>query len=97
VRTTDNSFLKILVEQGVLGLALFAAGMVAAVVLLARRIRRVPSESRPLGFAALAGFVSFLGLSISGESVEQPGKVVAWGLLGIAAAVAFTPAHEELA
>jgi hypothetical protein len=95
VRTADNSFLKILVEQGVLGLALFAAGMGAAALLLARRLRHAAAESRALGLAALAGFVSFLGLSLAGESVEQPGKVVAWGLLGIAAAVAVRSAAAE--
>jgi O-antigen ligase len=89
VRTTDNSFLKVLVEQGVLGLALFAGGMIAAVILLARRLRRTAAQYRPVGLAALAGFVSFLGISFAGESVEQPGKIAAWGLLGLAAALAF--------
>ena len=94
VRTTDNSFIKVLVEQGFLGLSLFVGGMLAAVVLLARRLRDAAAEVRPIGFAALAGFVSFLGISVSGESVEQPGKVVAWGLLGIAAACAFSSARN---
>jgi O-antigen ligase len=89
VRTTDNSFLKVLVEQGVFGLALFAGGMLGAVILLARRLRRAAAEYRPVGLAALAGFVAFLGISFAGESVEQPGKVAAWGLLGVAAAQAF--------
>jgi len=88
-RTTDNSFLKVLVEQGVLGLTLFVCGMVAVLLLLARRLRRIAPDSRSVAFAALAAFVSFLGLSFSGEYVEQPGKVVAWSLLGIAAAYAF--------
>ena len=88
-RTTDNSFLKVLVEQGVLGLVLFVTGIVAVILLLARRLLRIARDSRPVAFAALAGFVSFLGISFSGEYVEQPGKVVAWSLLGIAAAYAF--------
>jgi O-antigen ligase len=90
IKTTDNSYLKVLVEQGFLGLALFAFGMIAAAALLARRLRHTSgAESRHAGLAALAGFVAFLGISFAGESVEQPGKIVAWALLGIAAAYAF--------
>ena len=87
--TTDNSFLKVLLEQGVAGLLLFLAGTVGAAILLARRLNRVPAGRRIVGLAALAGFVAFLGVSATGEYVEQPGKVVAWALLGIAAAQAF--------
>jgi O-antigen ligase len=89
VVTTDNSYLKVLLEQGFLGLALFLSAMIATVVLLARRIRRLPGESRALALAALAGFVAFLGISFAGEYVEQPGKVLAWALLGVAVACAF--------
>jgi hypothetical protein len=86
--TTDNSFLKVLYDQGVIGFMLFVGGVLAAVVLLARRLRRAEGESRAVGLAALAGFVTFLGISMAGEYVEQPGKVIAWGLLGVAAAQA---------
>jgi O-antigen ligase len=92
VKTTDNSYLKVLIDQGVLGFALFITGFLSAIVLLARRLRRTAGDARAMGCAALAGFVSFLGISAVGESVEQPGKIVAWGLLGIAAAIAFAPA-----
>jgi O-antigen ligase len=98
VKTTDNSFLKVLVEQGVIGFALFIGGALAGVILLARRLRGAAAEPRAIGLAALAGFVTFLGVSATGETVEQPGKVVAWGLLGMAAGVASTPAgrgHER--
>jgi O-antigen ligase len=94
--TTDNSFLKVLVDQGVLGLLLFAGGMLGAVGVLARRLRAAtPTALRPVGLAALAGFVAFLGISFAGETVEQPGKVLAWGLLGMAAAYAFGNASPE--
>ncbi|MEA2441074.1 MAG: hypothetical protein QOH76_2498 [Thermoleophilaceae bacterium] len=89
VVTTDNSYLKVLLEQGFFGLALFLSGLIAAVVVLAGRIRRLADEPRALALAALAGFVAFLGISFAGEYVEQPGKVLAWGLLGIAVAQAF--------
>jgi hypothetical protein len=95
VVTTDNSFLKVLREQGYLGFALFFCGIIGAVILLAARLRKVSSHSSAVGLAALAGFVTFLGISISGEYVEQPGKVIAWGLLGVAAAYAFGNAGDE--
>ena len=95
-RTTDNSFLKVLVDQGVLGLLLFAGGMLGACAVLARRLRvSTPASLRPVGVAALAGFVAFLGISFAGETVEQPGKILAWGLLGMAAAYAFAGPPAE--
>lgn len=95
VRTTDNSFIKVLVEQGVLGFALFAGGLLMSIVLLARRLRAAEPAVRGPGLAALSGFVAFVGLSISGETVEQPGKLVAWGLLGLATALAFARVDPE--
>jgi hypothetical protein len=47
------------------------------------RARGGPLE-RPLGVAALCGFVAFLLLCVMGEYIEQPGKALAWTLLGIA-------------
>ena len=91
VVTADNSYLKVLVEQGIPGALLFLAAIFGAVVVLARRLTRVGAEARATGLAALSGFVSFLALSTGGEYVEQPGKVVAWSLLGIAAAAALDP------
>jgi O-antigen ligase len=88
VVTTDNSFLKVLIEQGVIGVAMFLAAMLSAVILLARRLRAATGDARTLGLPALAGFVTFLGISATGETVEQPGKVVAWVLLGMAVAQA---------
>jgi hypothetical protein len=86
--TVDNSFLKVAVEQGVAVAALFVAALAGAIVLLGLRLRRMTGERRAIGVAALAGFVSYLALATTGEYVEQPGKVVAWGLLGVAAAQA---------
>jgi hypothetical protein len=86
---TDNSFLKVLVEQGVVVGALFVAGLLGLMAAVLRRLRRRPPGARALGLAALAGFAAFLALSATGEYVEQPGKVVAWALAGIAVAQAF--------
>jgi O-antigen ligase len=95
IRTTDNSFLKVLVDQGVLGFTLFVGGILGAMVVLARRLRGAADlESQAVGLAALAGFVAFLGVCLAGESVEQPGKVIAWVLLGVAAAHAFPGPSE---
>jgi O-antigen ligase len=92
--TTDNSFLKVLVEQGLVGAALFYAAIVGSLIAIARRLRRAAGEPRAVGLAALGGFVAFLVLSMTGEYVEQPGKVVAWALLGMAAALAFGTAES---
>jgi hypothetical protein len=96
-RTTDNSFLKVLVEQSVVGFLLFSGGLLAAIVALARRLRRSPGDARALGLSALAAFVAFLTLALVEEAVEQPGKVIAWGLLGVAAAQAWRPSGEDRA
>lgn len=81
---TDNSYLKILQEQGVLGGFLFLFGVLGALVLCWRRFVRLGPLTRPLGVAALVAFVSFLVLCLTGEYVEQPGKAFVWAMLGIA-------------
>jgi hypothetical protein len=83
--TTDNSFLKILREQGFVVAPLFLLGLLALVATVSLGLRRTPSADRGVGIAALAGFVSFLALAVAGEYVEQPGKLLAWTLLGVAA------------
>ena len=91
-RTPDNSFLKVFVDQGVpMGVA-FLVGLLALVFAIARRLRRIEGEPRALGLAALTGFVGFVGLCLSGETVEQPGKAIAWSLLGIAFVMALAVA-----
>jgi O-antigen ligase len=92
--TADNSYLKVLYEQGFLGIALFVAGLGGVLVLLTRRVLTATGEARAVGLAALAGVVGFLALAVTGEYVEQPGKVYAWALLGVAAACVLRPAEE---
>ena len=86
---TDNSYLKVLVEQGVLGFLAYVAGVVGMLVVVASRLRRAPPGARTVGVAALAGFVAFLLLGLAGEYVEQPGKALAWLLLGVAIGQAY--------
>jgi O-antigen ligase len=88
--TTDNSFLKVFVEQGFLGALLFCSAMLGAIWAMTVRLRRGASERRAVGLGALGGFIAFLGLAATGEYVEQPGKVAAWGLFGLAAAQALS-------
>lgn len=87
---TDNSYLTVLVEQGVVGL-LFIVGILGACFFTARRLARAGPTQHPLGVAALTGFVAFLALCFSAEYLEQPGKALAWTMLGIAVAGALAP------
>ena len=84
--TTDNSFLKVLVEQGYPGLALLLLALLTTIVVLVRSIGRSRRADRALGVAALSAFVSFAALMATIEAIEQPGKVLAWTFLGIAIA-----------
>jgi O-antigen ligase len=83
VSYTDNSYLKVLQEQGIVGL-LFIVGVVGTAVLLARRLALAGPGRDPLALAGLGAFVAFLTICFLGEYIELPGKVVAWTLLGIA-------------
>ncbi len=88
--TTDNSFLKVLVEQGALGFLAYTAGLVGMLALAGARLRRAPPQAQWLGLAALSGFVGFVLLETAGEYIEQPGKALAWLLLGIALGEAYS-------
>jgi O-antigen ligase len=81
---TDNSYLKILQEQGVLGALFFLGGLGGLFVAAAIRLGRAGPSRRPLGTAALVAVSGFLVLMVMGEYVEQPGKLLAWTLLGVA-------------
>jgi hypothetical protein len=84
--TADNSFLKIAREQGLPVALFFGLGLVALCSSVVLALRRVGGSRRALATAALGGFVGFLVMCVFGEFVEQPGKVVAWALLGLAVA-----------
>lgn len=88
---TDSSYLLILQEQGFLGGALFLFGIVGITVLCARRLAAHGPAGRPLGVAALAAFIGALVLFLMADYIEQPGKVLAWTLLGIASWEAYRP------
>lgn len=93
-RETDNAFLKVFVEQGLPGGLAFAVGLVALWLGLARRLLAL-GEDGALGLAALLGTAGFLVLATTGEFFEQPGKLVAWTLLGIALGQAFQHARRD--
>jgi len=87
--SADNSYLKVLFEQGVLGGFLFVVGVIGAAIAVGRRLAGGSGPDWALGVAALCGFVAFLVMMVTGEYIESPGKVLAWTLLGVAAAQAF--------
>jgi O-antigen ligase len=96
IATTDNSYIKIAREQGLVGAPLFLAALVLATLAVLGGLYRAPPAARPLGIAALTGFFSFFIVAIAGEYIEQPGKVLAWTFLGLAAYQAWgtREAHE---
>jgi hypothetical protein len=81
---TDNSYLKVVQEQGFLGGLLFIGGLAGLSVAVAVGLVRRDPLRRPVGTAALVAFSGFLVLMTMGEYIEQPGKVLAWVLLGVA-------------
>jgi O-Antigen ligase len=80
---TDNYFLKVAREQGILGALLFVVGLIGALVLLAVRLTRGNPLERPLAVAALTTGAAMMTISILGEYLEGPGKVLLWVVLGL--------------
>jgi len=83
--STDNSYLKVLREQGIAGAVLFMLGLVVLLTSIAVRLVRANPIRRPLGSASLVAVAGFLVLMVMAEYIEQPGKVLVWTLLGVAA------------
>ena len=81
----DNSYLKILREQGWLGGPIFIAGVVVLLVGLGLASLDRSRSFSPIAVGALAAAFSFLVLGAAGEYIEQPGKALAWLFLGLAA------------
>lgn len=81
---TDNSYLKVLQEQGPLGALCFMLGVFVTLFTAATAAARRSGIHRRLGVAAAGGAVSFFVLGGTSEAIEQPGKVLAWLLVGIA-------------
>ncbi len=93
--TADNSYLKVLREQGIIGTPFFLFGLAALCAAVMLRLVQGEGSNRPIGIAAFAGLASFLILAIAGDYVEQPGKVIAWTLLGVAVSAAFESLPER--
>jgi hypothetical protein len=81
---TDNSYLKVLREQGIAGGLLFVLGVGGILLAVAVRLVRLDPLRRAVGAASLVAVSGFLGLMVMAEYIEQPGKVLAWALLGVA-------------
>jgi O-antigen ligase len=81
----DNSYLLILREQGLLVGLMFIAGIGVLLVAVGRELLRRTRRAHPLQLATFPGAFAFLVLCVAGEFLEQPGKVIAWLFLGLAA------------
>lgn len=81
--TTDNSYLKVFREQGLAVGLMFVLGLSGTILATGRALVRIGASDRPLGIAAFGGFLAFLLLCLDSETIELPGKVLAWLLLGI--------------
>ena len=86
---TDNSYLKVVREQGVIVGPLFVLALLAFIGAITLRLVRAGPSRHPVGTAALSAFVGFMLLAVMAEYFEQPGKALAWTMLGIAAYEAF--------
>lgn len=91
----DNSYLKILQEQGPLGALAFALGVFGSLIAVAAGLVRRSGAQRACGVGALGASASFFALALTSEAIEQPGKVLAWLLFGVALWSAFGPAQDE--
>jgi hypothetical protein len=60
---------------------------VALGVAVLRCLGRLCEKDRVVAAASVAGVVAFLAMCVFGEFIEQPGKVVAWTLLGAGVAM----------
>ncbi len=94
--TTDNSYFKVFLEQGLPGGILFLAAVIAACAAAVPNVGRLSPGARSVAIGGVAAFVSFLVIAIAGEYVEQPGKVLAWTFIGMAAAAAASPPSRSV-
>jgi len=89
----DNSYLKVLQEQGFFFGSLFVIGVLGTLVMLGRRLARAQPTRTPVATAAFGAAVAFFVLCIATEYIETSGKVLAWSMLGAALSYAYAPAR----
>jgi O-antigen ligase/polysaccharide polymerase Wzy-like membrane protein len=86
---SDSSYLTIAREQGLPGLGLFLLAIVSLLISVGRAVRRRSGLSRSAGAAAFGGVLATALYWFAWDSIQQPGKVLTWGLLGLAMGAAW--------
>ena len=94
----DNSYLKIAVDQGFVGLGLFAAALVAMLLSLCRRSLATTDRQRAtLGAAGAGALASYMVLIWTANYIEGPPAYTAWALVGLGLAQFATVAARNTA
>jgi hypothetical protein len=88
---SDSSYLTITREEGVAGGALFVFGMIALLVGLARGLRRRWDLPRSVAVGAFGATLAIALYWLAWDSIQQPGKVLTWSLLGMGLVAAWSP------
>lgn len=96
VTTTDNMYLMVACETGILGLISFLGFLFALAQTLYRRYRTAPSgPDRDLYLAALAAFCGFLVNMITWDALNQPTvRMTFWMLMGIVLSQGYLMRHD---
>lgn len=82
--TMDNSYLKIIVETGWLGLIIFIFLIVSILVKMKQTLRCLQGENKVLGISLIATFLTYLIVLFFGEYIElNPARLLVWIFLGI--------------
>ena len=80
----DNSYLKIAIDQGIFGLGLYVAALVAMLVgLLTRALRATDRQAAALGAAAAGALGAFMILMWTGNYIEGRPAFTAWAIVGL--------------
>jgi O-antigen ligase len=92
-----SQYVRMLLEQGVLGLVLLAAWLIGAPALALARLKAVPPAARPLAGALAGATLSFIIVSFANDSMRHPPSVAAIAIVtGMLATIGGTAAAGSL-